>query len=118
MAPRLRITQQETPDGVVVITLDGRVMIGEESDKIEELVDEFLAAGKKNFVFDVSGVRHLDSTGIGRFISILNKVMKAGGKMSMAAASTVVREAFRVTRLDTVFEFFDTVEEACRNTKD
>lgn len=92
-------------------------MIGEESDKIETLVDEFLAAGKKRFVFDLSRVRHLDSTGIGRFISILNKVMKAGGKMCMAAASAVVREAFRVTRLDTVFEFSDTVEEALANQK-
>ncbi len=118
MPPKLRITQRETPEGVVVIALDGRVMIGEESEKIESLVEELLAAGKKHFVFDVSGVRHLDSTGIGRFISILNKVMKAAGTMRMAAASTVVREAFRVTRLDTVFEFFDTVEEACRKTED
>ena len=49
---------------------------------------------------------HIDSTGLGRFISCLNMVMKAEGILRMAGASGVVREGFRVTRLDTVFEFF------------
>jgi len=89
-------------------------MLGPESEKIETLVGEFIQKGRKNFVFDLAGVRHLDSTGIGRFISCLNKVMQAGGKLRVAAASGVVREGFRVTRLDTVFEFADDVEAACQ----
>jgi hypothetical protein len=38
--------------------------------------------------------------------------MRAGGKMHMAAANGPIREGFRVTRLDTVFRFFGSVEEA------
>ncbi|MCP5113990.1 MAG: anti-anti-sigma factor, partial [bacterium] len=48
------------------------------------------------------------------FISGLNKVMQAGGKLRMAGAQGIVREGFRVTRLDTVFEFFDDLDKACQ----
>ena len=110
---QMEISHRETDQGVIVIAVSGRVMLGEESLKIESLVKELIAKGHKYFVFDLSGVKHMDSTGIGRFIASLNKVMEAGGKMRMAAASGVVREGFRVTRLDTVFEFVDDVETAC-----
>lgn len=111
----LEIRQRETEHGVVVITVTGRVMLGEESAKVEQAVEAALAAGKRKIVFDLAGVKHMDSTGIGRFISALNKIMQAGGKLRMAAAESVVREGFRVTRLDTVFEFHDDVESACRS---
>lgn len=112
MAAQMEISHREIENGVAVIKISGRIMLGAESAKIDALVAELLAAGKKKIVFDLSGVTHMDSTGIGRFISSLNKVMQSGGKMRMAAARPIVREGFRVTRLDTVFEFFDEVETA------
>lgn len=111
---QMEINHRETERGVAIIAIAGRVMLGDESAKIESLVDELIGQGRRYFVFDVSGVHHMDSTGIGRFISSLNKIMQAGGKLRMANASTIVREGFRVTRLDTVFEFFDDVESACQ----
>ncbi len=102
----LEIAQKEVRPGVVVVTLAGRVMLGAESAEIETLVEKALVEGRRHFVFDLAGVTHIDSTGIGRFISGLNKVRQAGGSLRMAAASGQVRDAFRVTRLDTVFQFF------------
>jgi anti-sigma B factor antagonist len=115
MPSQLEISQRETEQGVAVIRVAGRVMLGDESARIETMVEELLDKGTKRIVFDLSGVDHMDSTGIGRFISSLNKVMRAGGKLRMAAAGRMVREGFRVTRLDTVFEFFDEVDSACQD---
>ncbi|MFB3777951.1 MAG: STAS domain-containing protein [Bryobacteraceae bacterium] len=108
----LEIGQKEIKPGVVVVTLAGRVMLGDESAEIESLIEKGIQEGKKHFVFDLAGVTHIDSTGIGRFISALNKVRQAGGNLRMAAAGGQVREAFRVTRLDTVFKFYAGTEEA------
>jgi anti-anti-sigma factor len=108
----LEIGQKEIKPGVAVVTLAGRVMLGNESAEIETLVDKGIREGWRHFVFDLSGVTHIDSTGIGRFISSLNKVRQAGGSLRMAAASGQVRDAFRVTRLDTVFKFYDDTEAA------
>lgn len=108
----LAIEQKEVKPGVAVVSLAGRVMLGNESAQIETLVANALQAGCKHLVFDLAGVTHIDSTGIGRFISSLNKARVAGGSLRMAAASGQVRDAFHVTRLDTVFKFYDTVEAA------
>jgi anti-sigma B factor antagonist len=108
----LQIEQKELKPDVLLVMLTGRVMLGPESAQIESLVAESLDQGRRKFIFDLSGVSHIDSTGIGRFISSFNKVMQAGGKLHMAAAGGTVRDGFRVTRLDTVFKFFPDVEAA------
>ena len=108
----MELDHKEIDNGVVVVAVAGRVMLGVESQQIETLTKDLLAKGHRKLVFDMSGITRIDSTGIGRFISALNHVMRAGGKMHMAAAGGPVREGFRVTRLDTVFRFFGTVEEA------
>lgn len=112
MKRQMEISDRKTGAETAVIRVGGRVMLGEESAQIETRLEQLLAKGVKNFVFDLAGVTHIDSTGIGRFIACLNRVMQAGGKLRMAAASPVVRDAFRVTRLDTVFEFFPDVDSA------
>jgi anti-sigma B factor antagonist len=73
-----------------------------------------IASGHKNLVFDLRGVTHIDSTGIGRFIDVYTRLAKIGGKMRLAGATGSVRDSFHVTRLDTVFSFYPTVESACQ----
>jgi anti-anti-sigma factor len=109
----LEIQHREIEMGIVVIAVAGRIMLGDESTRIETLVAELLGQGHRNLVFDLAGVTHIDSTGIGRFIASLNKVFQAGGKLHMAAATKTVRDSFHVTRLDTVFKFFPDIESAC-----
>jgi len=109
----LDIQHREIEAGIVVISVAGRIMIGDESTRIEAVVVELLKQGRRKLVFDLTEVTHIDSTGIGRFIASLNKVFQAGAKMHMAAANQAVRESFHVTRLDTVFKFFPDVESAC-----
>lgn len=109
----LEIQHREVEAGIIVIAVAGRIMLGDESTRIETLVEELLGQGHRKLVFDLSGVTHIDSTGIGRFIASLNKVFQAGGKLHMAAATNTVRDSFHVTRLDTVFKFFPDVESAC-----
>ncbi len=108
----LRIETAELEPGIVVIKLAGSVMRGPESQEIEALVPQFLAAGRRGVIFDLSEVKKIDSTGIGRFIFSLNKVSAAGGRLAMAGAEGYVRDVFRVTRLDTVFRFYPTTQSA------
>ncbi len=87
-------------------------MLGPEGQELERVVNDLLSRGYRRFVLDLSGVSHIDSTGIGRCIASLNQIMQMGGKLHMAAAQGQVREGFRVTRLDRVFRFFDDVPAA------
>jgi len=109
----LAIEQKDMNGATSVITLRGKLMLGEEAAQMEGLVPQLLKDGRKNLVFDLSGVTHIDSTGIGRFIDAYSRLMPVGGQMRLAGASGAVRDSFRVTRLDTVFKFYPTVEAAC-----
>jgi anti-sigma B factor antagonist len=110
----LDISHQQMDGGIILIKISGKVMLGPESQRLETLTADLLNQGHRKFIFDMAGITHIDSTGIGRFISALNKVMQAGGRMHMAGATGAVREGFRVTRLDTVFKFYETIDEAGR----
>lgn len=95
------------------IAIKGKLMLGFDSHQVEKLVSKLLSEGVRDFVFDLEGLTHIDSTGIGRFIASYNRVMECpGATLRMAAATGAVRSAFRVTKLDTVFPFFPTVAEA------
>jgi len=110
----MEMSHKECAPGAVVITLAGKVMMGAESEQILGLVDTLLRDGTRTIVFDVAGVKHIDSTGIGRFISSYHKISAAGGDMRMAGATGVLFQAFHVCMLDTVFRFYADVEAACK----
>lgn len=104
---QLNIDHREVAPGTIVVALSGRLMLGPEGQELERVVASLLAGGYRRFVFDMAGVSHIDSTGIGRCIASLNKIAQAGGKLHMAAAAGQVRDGFRVTHLDRVFRFFE-----------
>jgi anti-anti-sigma factor len=109
---QLHIDHQLIDGSTAIITLSGRLMLGEEGARLEALVKKLLASGVRKLVFDFSQLTHLDSTGIGRCISSLNMIMQAGGKLHIAGATGHVRDGFRVTQLDRVFQFYEDVPAA------
>jgi stage II sporulation protein AA (anti-sigma F factor antagonist) len=110
----MQISHHEIAPGLVLVTIVGPVMRGSESERITILVSDLLREAKRTIIFDLSGVTKIDSTGIGRFISSYNQVTAAGGEIRIAGARGFVFQAFHVCRLDTVFRFYPSVDEACQ----
>jgi stage II sporulation protein AA (anti-sigma F factor antagonist) len=85
-------------------------------------VDEFRskwteAVGDANvhmIVVNLGHVTMVDSTGIGTMIRCHSAITRNGGRMKIVGANPTVREAFKITRLDSVFEFHDTEQSALR----
>jgi len=107
------VEHRDLDSSTSVITLRGALILGPAGKQLEALVPQLLSSGRRNLVFDLSGVTHIDSTGIGCFIDAHSRLEKIGGQMRLAGASGMVRDTFHVTRLDTVFRFFPSVESAC-----
>jgi anti-sigma B factor antagonist len=111
---KLEISHREAAPGIIVITLAGRLMLGPESAELESLAKSLYDGGTRNVIVDLGGVTHIDSTGIGRCIAALNKAIQVKGRLHMAGAKGQVRDSFRVTRLDRMFKFFETYDEALK----
>ena len=109
----LSIEHKQVAPATRVVAISGNLLLGPGCLELEALVPQLMADGARNLVFDLSKMTRIDSTGIGRFIDTYGRLRQSGGQMRMAGAEGTVRDAFRLTRLDTVFSFYPTVEEAC-----
>jgi anti-sigma B factor antagonist len=97
---------------VRIVELSGKITIGSGDVKIRELIDESLAAGKKNIVLDLAGVSTIDSSGIGEMVACYTTVTKKGGHLKLLRLSPKINDILQVTQLITVFEVFDDEAEA------
>ncbi len=64
----LKLTNREV-DGVSVVALEGRIVLGEESNALREKVKSLLAGGKKNIVLNMDNVTYIDSAGLGTLVA-------------------------------------------------
>lgn len=98
---------------ITVLKLSGRLTVGRERGQIEAAVLKALGEGIRRVVFDLSQVSYVDSTGIGIIAYCFGKISQQGGHAAVAGASGLVREVFRLTRLDNVITFYPDLPSAC-----
>ena len=107
-------TARIQPD-IIVLEFSGKIITGPESQEIEKEVHSQLALNEKKFIFDLTGVDYVDSTGMGIIAQCFATVMRADGGFRVAGASGKVQQLFRTTRLDTILTFYPTVAAASQN---
>ncbi|HEX9740960.1 MAG TPA: STAS domain-containing protein [Ignavibacteriaceae bacterium] len=98
--------------GAVVIELKGNVMGGEDTKEFNELLHKFLDEGKSNIIVDLGDVKFMNSSGLGMLIGGLTTMKKANGSLKLARVTEKIESLLIITKLVTIFEFYDTVEEA------
>jgi anti-sigma B factor antagonist len=102
----LRMTDREV-NGVAVVEIEGRIVLGEESNAFRERVKGLLAAGKKKIVLDMKNVTYIDSAGLGTLVASFHSARSQGATLKLANLGSKFREVLQVTKLYTVFETFD-----------
>lgn len=109
----LTIATRACESGIMVVELTGRVTLGRESTHIEDTVVKAIAEGARKIVLDLSGVRYIDSSGLGIIALCFGKMSKTGGRLFVAGATGVVLEVLQMTHLDSVIPCSPSVDEAC-----
>ena len=99
-------------DGVAVIELSGRISIGRESSHIEPEVVGAIKEGAKTVILDVTGITHIDSTGIGIMAYCFGKATQAGSELRVSGARDSILNLFQVTRLVHVVPFYPDIDSA------
>lgn len=107
----LEITQRET-NGIYLLTLQGRLVLGPESNGLRTTVDNLLSSGATRIVVCLERVDSMDSAGLGTLIEIHRKTKAKGGRLVLAHMGPKLRQALEIARLLTLFETFPTEAEA------
>jgi anti-sigma B factor antagonist len=112
----LKITSREV-EGVAVLALEGRIVLGEESNALRENVKKLLAANKKDIVLNMSNVTYIDSAGLGTLVAAHHSARSQGAALKLSNLGSKFQEVLQVTRLLTVFDVFDSEAAAVRSFK-
>ena len=59
-------------DGVTVLNLSGRFVMGDATTQFRAAIQELIGAGKAKILMDLHEVTHLDSSGIGELLSLIH----------------------------------------------
>jgi anti-sigma B factor antagonist len=97
---------------VTVLTVRGDLIIGEAESVFKKTVTGLLEEGKVNFLVDLAEVGFLDSSGLGALVRALTNSQKEGGQTKLLHAGPQVRKLLEMTKLDSVFEIYDSREAA------
>jgi anti-sigma B factor antagonist len=98
-------------DDVAVVYCQGRIVYREEAAALSRLVADLLQHSTK-VVLDLSDVSSIDSAGIGELVLLHTLAQSKHARLSCASPRTFVRDLFQLTRLDSFFEIYSSVDEA------
>ncbi len=107
----LKITKEKFKD-ITVLKLDGKLVIGDEVEQFRKAISETVKEGNKKIIIDLSNLSYMDSTGLGELVRAYTTVKKANGELKLASLTEKVKDLMFMTKLLTIFENYDTVEEA------
>ncbi|MBD3376441.1 anti-sigma factor antagonist [candidate division KSB1 bacterium] len=107
----MQIKEQMKGD-VAVIALKGKLMGGPETMAIHTKVKELIESGVNKVVIDLGKVSWMNSTGLGALMSSMTSLRNADGDLKLTHVTDKVKSLFMITKLITIFDTFDTEEEA------
>ena len=93
-------------DCIIIVDAVGRLTLSDSRTQLRDLIHVFTGNGHKNFLLNFAGVDFIDSDGMGELVRSYSVVRQRGGEMRIVHATQRVRDLFRITRLNTLFEIY------------
>ena len=103
----VKMTDSEV-DGVSVVTLDGRIVLGDESNSFREKLKSMIAEGKKKIVLNMADIKYIDSAGLGTLVAAHLSAKTQGASVRLCNLGKKFHEVMQITKLLTIFDVYDT----------
>jgi len=103
----LKITSSEV-EGVSLVALNGRIVLGEESTALREKLKSLNAAGKQKIVLNMAEIDYIDSSGLGALVAAHLSAKTAGASICLCNLGKKFHDVMQLTKLITIFDVYDT----------
>ena len=104
--------QRRVSDGVTILALDGKLIVGEATAALKEQIKTLANEGVRQLILDLEKVDYIDSSGLGTLVYSFSTFRKQGGVLKLLNLSRRNIELMLLTKLETVFEVFDNEQSA------
>ncbi len=106
---------ERTVSDVTVLDLKGKMTLGEGDELLKDKINSLLASGKRKLVLNLEGVPYIDSAGLGEIVRTYTTVSRQGGSLKLLNLTKRIEDLLAITKLLTVFETYDTENEAVKS---
>jgi anti-sigma B factor antagonist len=103
----LKITDHEV-DGASVVALDGRIVLGDESQALRQKLKSLIADGNKKIILNMDNIKYIDSAGLGILVAAHVNAKLQGAALMLSNLGTKFQEILQITKLVTLFQVFNT----------
>ncbi|MCK4574453.1 MAG: STAS domain-containing protein [candidate division Zixibacteria bacterium] len=110
----MRLTDREL-DGVVILEPKGKIMGGPDASLLHDKLYEYIEHDKKQVIIDLGQVDWMNSTGLGILISGYTTLRNSGGELKLANVTDKIQSLLTITKLVTVFDSYDNLEQAIKS---
>ena len=104
--------KERVVDGVSVLDLSGKIVLGEGDGQVRDRIKDLLADGQRKILLNLGDVTYIDSAGLGALISSYTTTKREGGSLKLMNLTKRIQDLLAITKLITVFDTFDTEAEA------
>jgi len=98
-------------NGVTIVACSGRIVFGEEATMLRDNLKRILGSTRQ-IVLNLSDVSYIDSGGLGTLVGVYSSARAAGADIKLAGLGQRLRDVLQITKLVTVFEVYDSEQEA------
>jgi len=107
--------KERVVDGVSVLDLSGKIVLGEGDGQVRERIKDLLSDGQKKILLNLGNVTYVDSAGLGALISSYTTTKREGAQLKLVNLTKRIQDLLAITKLITVFETYDNEQEAIKS---
>ncbi len=104
-------------EGVTILDLHGKMLIGEGDELLREKINQLVENGTERIVLNLAEVPYVDSAGLGEIVRCYTTVSRKNGKLKLLHLTKRIHDLLSITKLLTVFETYDSEEDAVKSFK-
>jgi anti-sigma B factor antagonist len=100
---------------VTILDLKGKMTLGEGDELLKDKVNSLMHRGHKHLLLNLGQVPYIDSAGLGEIVRSYTTISRQGGKMKLLNVTKRIEDLLSITKLLTVFDTYDSEEEALQS---
>lgn len=109
----MQITEKRDND-ILIYSVKGDIDINS-SPEVRKNLEKPINEKTMKIIINLTEVSYIDSSGLATLVEVLKRTRGYGGKIKLSNLAAKVKSLFEITKLEKLFEIYDTEEEASAN---
>ena len=107
--------EERVVNDVTILDLKGKITLGEGDEALKDKINSLILQNRKRILLNLADVPYIDSAGLGEIVRTYTTVSRQGGQLKLVNLTKRITDLLSITKLLTVFETFDSEDEAVRS---